>query len=131
MSMKAQISFLLAVIAAIGSFSLATASNQIPPEDIPLYPTQPPGNQPHVPCLSVISCFLSPNIMSLFFSSSIIAENATILIENTTTGDYNLDQVYISSIPSTQSLFGPGTYSITVTLSSGAVYYGSFSFNQT
>ena len=40
-----------------------------------------------------------------------------------------MDEVYLSSVPATLPLLGPGNYSITITLSSGAVYFGVFSYN--
>ena len=41
-----------------------------------------------------------------------------------------MEEIYISSVPETIPLIGPGNYSITITLSSGALYFGVFSYHE-
>lgn len=126
--MKTPLSLFLPFAAAFALFAVTLASGQVPPEDIPIYPPQPPGNTPHAPQLSPITCYLFSSTESLALSSNTISDNALVLLENTTTGSNSIEEVYISSIPETIPLLGPGNYSITITMSPGAVYSGAFSF---
>lgn len=99
------------------------------PEEVPIIINVPPGNHPHSPQLSPISCYLLPSTASLLFSSTTISGYSLILVENLTTGAYSMEEVYISSIPATIPLLGSGNYCITITLSNGPTYQGSFSYN--
>ena len=128
-SMKIKFAFLFTIAFTLSFGSIRLYAQE--PEVIPIVIPHPPGNHPHAPQLSQISCYLFSNIESLALSSNTISENALILIENISTGDFSMEEVYISSIPETLPLIGPGNYSITITLSSGPVYFGSFSYNNT
>lgn len=128
--MNTRTSFIVSLI-ALSLFSVAHGINQTPPDDIPIYTPPPPGNTPHAPQLSPITCYLFSSTESLALFSSTITANALVLLENTITGGFSIDEVYISSVPETIPLLGPGNYSITITMSSGTVYYGSFTYNHT
>lgn len=71
--MRTLLSLSLSIVAAFGLFLATLASGQVPPEDIPLYPPIPPGNQPHSPQLSPVMCYLFSNSESLALSSNTIA----------------------------------------------------------
>ena len=128
--MKTRTTIFLTIMAALSLFSVAHAINQTPPDEIPIFTPPPPGNTPHAPLLSPITCYLFSSIESLALSSNTISENALVLLENTTTGGYSMEEIYISSVPETIPLIGPGNYSITITLSSGALYFGVFSYHE-
>ena len=95
-------------------------------EDIPLHNEAPPGNIPHAPALIPISCFYISSLGCVAIQSSSIVSNAHVLIINTSTGFFSEENIVIDAIPSLINLFGPGSYYISITLSSGAEYYGSF-----
>lgn len=125
--MKTRLVFLF-IFVAVFSFDWSSLYAQ-DPEEVPVVIPHPPGNHPHSPQPSPITCYLFSSTESLALSSNIISENALVLLENTTSGSNSIEEVYISSIPETIPLLGPGNYSITITMSSGAVYSGVFSYN--
>ena len=119
---------LLSVIFPLFVTGSMTAAEQVV-DEVPLHTDSPANGGLHAPTVCPITCYLYSSIESLILSSNTITENALVLLENTITGDYSMDEVYLSSVPATLPLLGPGNYSITITLSSGAVYFGVFSYN--
>lgn len=108
----------------------ATASAQVV-EEIPLYRLILPGNNPHSPTLIPISAYLIPSVGVVELCSNSYDGSAIVLIENVSTGAYSMDDVYIGAIPTLLPLLGSGYYTITITLSSGPIYFGSFTYNNT
>ena len=96
--------------------------------DIPLHGNNPPGNNPHSPAQVPISCYLISSASTVLLSSASITTPAHVEINNLTTGLTSTTDIVISSIPVPLSLLGPGDYSIEITLPSGIVYSGLFSF---
>ena len=97
-------------------------------DDIPLHDNRPPVNIPHAPSLVPISCYLMSSASSIILYSATITTNAHVELENTSTGlTYSCD-IVISSVPVPISLLGPGEYLIEITLPSGVLYTGLFSF---
>lgn len=115
----------LAIVLFLPVYSLAEAQT---PEDIPLGELFPPGNNPHSPSVVPITGYVFPYSGDVALYSSSYSGNALVLLENLTTGAYSMNEVYISSSLATIPLLGQGNYSITITLSFGTTYQGSFIF---
>ena len=126
--MKRIIQLLLVLVLLIPTHAIASAQAL---EDIPLEELILPGNNPHSPSLIPISAYLIPSIGLVELCANPYDGSALVLIENVSTGAYSMDEVYIGAIPTILPLLGSGYYTITITLSSGHIYFGSFSYNNT
>ena len=108
----------------------ATASAQAV-ESIPLEELNRPGIDPHSHGLILISAYLIPSVSVVELSTNSYEGSALVLIENVSTGAYTMEDVYISAIPTLLPLLGSGYYTITITLSSGRIFFGLFTYNNT
>ena len=126
--MKRVVLLILSITTLLCELTIAHASIQTPPDGIPLTGETPPGGGPHSPAIIPIACYLFSSLNSVSIQSTSITTPSLVIVENTTTGASTQEYILINSIPSSISLLGPGQYTITITLSSGTQYYGSFSY---
>lgn len=122
--MKQILKTLIVSLLLIPVFSLASEQNV---EEVPLHIEVPSNGGPHAPAVIQVSCYVSSSMNTLFVNSNVISCYANIVIINETTADTLSDTIQIGTIPAVESLFGPGDYSVSITLFSGVTYYGAFS----
>ena len=126
--MKRIIQLFLVLVLLIPTHATANAQAV---EIIPLEELNRPGIDPHSHGLIPISAYLIPSVGVVELCANSYDGSALVLIENVSTGAYSMDEVYISDIPTILPLFGSGYYTITITLNSGRIFFGSFTYNNT
>ena len=114
---------LLALLACLFVPSFALQQEVI---EVPLHTELPDNGMPRGGVSIPITCYAISNLNELLLVSNVLSETVHVYVENPTTGYSASECVALNSFPSPISLFGQGDYLIEITLSSGAVYYGSF-----
>ena len=124
-------SFILALVLFLlpFSFSRSLIAREQVVDEIPLHTDPPPGGGLHAPALIPIHCFLLYNHNSVALTSTSLNSDVEVSLINETIGLEAEETIHIESTPSTIPLLGPGYYTIYITLSSGLVIYGSFTYN--
>lgn len=96
-------------------------------EELPLKEIiPPPGDRPRDECIPHVVCYLVQDSVVLHTVGATVSAN--VCIENLTNGIDTYYNTVLDIVPVLFPLFGTGDYVITITMSSGAIYQGTFNY---